>query len=295
VQSSNDAAIVAAVPVAAMPRWSINLLLMFAVCGVVLALATRPIERALTFYPTRPDPAKPWPLPAATQQLGFEASDGVRLHGWLLRSQQTPSRGALLYLHGNAGNLFDFLPVAQHLRDGGFDVLLWDYRGYGRSEGKVEDETALYRDGEAALTTLSEMLAVPRQRIVLYGYSLGSAVATELAHRHGCRALILEAPFATARMQALSTVPVLPLLMAPFVANRFDTVGKIGDVGCPVLVIHGAADEVISPAQGRAVHAAAREPKRLVLVPGGRHWLAQQTGWRHVDEATRFIEQVASP
>ena len=186
-----------------MPRWSINLLLILAVCGVALALTTRPLERALTFYPTRSDPAKPWPLPVATQQLTFETSDGVRLHGWLLRSQQTPGRGALLYLHGNAGNLEGWFDDLAFYRQANFDLFMIDYRGYGKSTGHIQSETQLHADVRAAWNAVAPEYA-GRKRVI-YGRSLGTGFATRLASEVDADLLVLVAPYSSVRDVALAT------------------------------------------------------------------------------------------
>jgi uncharacterized protein len=272
-----------------MRRWLI-LSLFVVVLGSTLFVGTRAIERRLTFpWPVSYDAANPWKLPPRTEDVWFVAADGVHLHGWLLRSPAAKSRGAVLYLHGNGGNVVGFLPPALRLQEAGFDVLLWDYRGYGRSEGVPSDEAALYRDGDAAVAALSRLVNMPPDRIILYGHSLGTAAGTELAVRHGCRALALEAPFVSARKQAARMVPGLAMLLAPLTSNRFQTLRKVPRVRCPIIVIHGDADELIPVADGIAVHAAAAEPKRLVIVPGGRH------GAMRVDEVISFVEQYTSP
>lgn len=255
-------------------------------------LGTPRVERAMTFFPTRTAAGVPAQKPSNARELWFDTRDGVRLHAWLLwRDSGSVARGPLLYSHGNTGNLEGFLPAAERLRSAGFDVMVWDYRGYGRSGGVPRDEAALYVDAEAALSALMRETSAPARRIVHYGYSLGTAVATELAVRHGCRVLALESPFSSALDQALSHVPILPMLMWPFANNRFLTERKIAGLGCPLLVIHGDADEIIPLTQGMSVYAAAPMPKKLFIVPGGRHWMGPQTSWSHLDELPRFIDQ----
>jgi pimeloyl-ACP methyl ester carboxylesterase len=272
-----------------MRRWLI-VSLVFVGLGTTLFLGTRAVERKLTFpWPVRYDAANPWNLPPRSEDVWFVASDGVHLHGWLLRSANARSRGAVLYHHGNGGNVVGFLPPALRLQEAGFDVLLWDYRGYGRSEGAPADEAALYRDGDAAAAALARLANVPPDRIIHYGHSLGTAVATELAVRHGCRALALEAPFASARKQAARMVPGLAMLLAPLTSNRFQSLRKMPRVRCPVIVVHGDADELIPVSDGIAIHAAAAGSKELVIIPGGRH------GVMRVDEVVRFVEQHTSP
>jgi pimeloyl-ACP methyl ester carboxylesterase len=272
-----------------MRRWLITSLIVVGL-GVTMIVGTRAVERKLTFpWPVRYDAANPWKLPPHAEDVWFVTSDGVHLHGWFLRSPLATSRGAALYLHGNGGNVVGFLPPALRLQEAGYDVLLWDYRGYGRSEGTPADEASLYRDGDAAVAALARLANVPAHRIILYGHSLGTAVGTELAVRHGCRALALEAPFASARKQAARMVPGLAMLLAPLTSNRFQSLRKIPRVRCPVIVVHGDADELIPVSDGIAIHAAAAEPKQLVVVPGGRHGVMQ------VNEVVRFVEQHTSP
>jgi len=126
--------------------------------------------------------------------------------------------------------------------------------------------------------------------IALFGYSLGTAVAADLAVSSPCRALALVAPLASARQQARVAMPSwLPELYFDRMHNRLDTVGKIGRVNCPVLVIHGDGDEVISITQGRAVYDAAPNPKRMVVIRRGRHWLPASSGRDHVEEIASFF------
>jgi fermentation-respiration switch protein FrsA (DUF1100 family) len=225
------------------------------ICVVALALSERMI-----FLP-----------PPATYRDGdritkLRTADGVRLSAVYL-----PNPGArytLLHSHGNAEDLGALGPVLTRLRDSGFAVLAYDYRGYGTSEGRPSERGA-YGDIEAAYRHLSDTLGVAPDRIVAYGRSVGSGPAVDLAVRHPVAGLVIESGFTTA-FRVLTRWPLLPV-------DRFRNIDKISRVRCPVLVLHGGADDIVPIAHGRALWTAAREPKRFVAVDGAGHndlWIA---------------------
>lgn len=175
----------------------------------------------------------------------------------------------MLYSHGNAEDLGVIRPILPALRDLGFAVLAYDYRGYGTSEGRAS-ERASYQDIDAAYEYLTQQLGVPAHRIILYGRSVGAGPSVDLAVRQPVGGLVLESPF-TAAFQVLTRVPLLPF-------DKFRNLAKITRVGCPVLVMHGLADDVVPVAHGQRLFAAAREPKQALWVAGAGHndfmWVA---------------------
>lgn len=216
------------------------------------------------FFPMR-HPQGWWQV---QQELGAEdvwltASDGVKLHAWWLARKD--SRVATLFLHGNAGNVTHRGDALREIRAAGSSVLLLDYRGYGKSEGSPS-EAGLYRDAEAAYSWLLAK-GFAEAEIVIHGESLGTAVAVDLASRRLCKALVLEAPFSSARDVAQTVLPGIGGL----VMWGFDSMSKIGRVRVPVLVVHGDADEVIDIGLGRKLFAAAQEPKQMWVIEGGGH------------------------
>jgi len=193
----------------------------------------------------------------------LEAADGVRLHGWWMAPAE--ARLATLYLHGNAGNITHRAPQAGKITAAGSAVLLLDYRGYGRSQGRPT-EKGLYQDAEAGYRHLLSRGFRP-ERIVLHGESLGTAVAVDLAARLPCAGLILEAPFTSTREIAARILPVL----GPLVMHSFDSRAKIAGVRAPLLVIHGDRDEVVPYELGRALFDAANPPKSFFTAAGHGH------------------------
>ena len=267
-----------------------NLVAIALLGGIGLYACVPYLERTMTFVPEKYAPGAPWRLPNGAEDVSFATSDGVRLHGWFLTGAAPRTGITVLLLHGNAGNISHFAPDAAILQTRGFDVFLIDYRGYGKSEGETLGEATLEIDGRAAMRYLTTERGLDPATIALFGYSLGTTVATDLAVSSPCRALALVAPLASARRQAQATMPSwLPDLYFDRMQNRFDTVGKIGRANCPVLVVHGTDDEVISIAQGRAVYDAAPQPKRMVVIQRGRHWLPASSGRDHVEEIASFF------
>jgi hypothetical protein len=237
-----------------------------ALVAIVAALMLL-FERRLIYFPLREHDATPRGLGLAHEELALVAEDGVRLHGWFL--PVAGSRLTLLVCHGNAGNVshrLDRALLAQARL--GADVLLFDYRGYGRSEGSP-DEEGTYRDARAAWRWLVARGQRPG-RIVIFGESLGAAVALQLAlDTEGARALVLESPFASIPAMARAVYPFLPVW--PLVRTRYDNLGKVRRLRAPVLVVHGERDDIVPFAQGRRVFDAAPEPKRFYAIPGAAH------------------------
>ena len=183
-----------------------------------------------------------------------------------------PNPGAtytVLFSHGNGEDLGWVLPLLPALRDLGFGVFAYDYRGYGLSEGQPSEQH-VYADIDAAYGYLTRELRVPPERIILYGRSLGAGAAVDLAARQAVGGLILESPFLSA-FRVMTRVPLFPF-------DKFRNVDKIGRVGCPVLVMHGEADEIVPLWHGQRLFETAPGPKMFVAIPGAHHndfmWVA---------------------
>ncbi len=168
----------------------------------------------------------------------------------------------ILYSHGNASDLGDMQSTLDQLRQWGFSVFAYDYRGYGTSDGSPSENNA-YQDADAAYSYLTKELKIPPQQIIVYGQSLGGGAATDLAAKHPVAGLILESTF-TSAFRVVVPIPILPF-------DKFTNQDKLRKVRCPVLVMHGEADEVIPLQHGQRLHASAPEPKQSLWIPGAGH------------------------
>jgi fermentation-respiration switch protein FrsA (DUF1100 family) len=196
----------------------------------------------------------------APGMLKLRAADGTRLSALYLPN--AAATYTVLFSHGNAEDLGDDAPFLEELRRNGFAVLAYDYPGYGTSEGKPTEARA-YAAADAAYAYLTHELHVPPERIILHGRSLGGAVAVDLASRVPAAGLVLESTLTSASRVGLG--------FRPFVFDRFASIGKMGRVRMPLLVMHGERDGVIPIAHGRRLFALANEPKRALWVPGAGH------------------------
>jgi fermentation-respiration switch protein FrsA (DUF1100 family) len=253
-----------------MKRFAIALAI-FATMILLMAL----FERSLIFFPTRyPDGL--WDTEAAAQGSGcviddhyFAAGDGVRLHGWWCRRVDAPPDGpVLLFFHGNAGNLSHradlLIELATRTPAGVFVV---GYRGYGRSQGRPSED-GIYLDARAAWKHLTGEMDIRADRIVIFGKSLGGAVAVDLAMDVDAAGLIVESSFTSIADMAGAHYPFVPKFM---IRTRMDSVGKIMAVSYPKLFIHSRNDQVVPYRLGRALYEAAPEPKRFHEVVGSGH------------------------
>lgn len=247
--------------------WRVARIVLVAYLGLLLLMMW--FEETFIFVPAK-YPAGDWqPIGLEFEDVWFEAADGVRLHGWY--AGHPDPRAVILFNHGNAGNVTNRVGILDALtRRAGASVLVYDYRGYGRSDGKP-NEPGLYADARAARAWLAERAGLESHEIVLMGESLGGAVAVELAASDGCRALVLDSAFTSAPDMATLLFPFLPARL--LMRNRFDSIGKIGRYAGPMLQIHGTRDTIIPFTQGERLFEAAEaaQPKRFMPLPGMDH------------------------
>jgi uncharacterized protein len=192
--------------------------------------------------------------------------DGLNLRSWYFR----PGRAGapvVLFLHGNAGDIGNHLPWAKFLIDAGYGVLALEYRGYGGNPGSPS-EAGLYDDARGAFAFLKQQ-GIPDRNVVLFGESLGTGVAVQMATEHDVGAVVLRSPYTSIPDVAEHALPFL--LAHWLVRDRFDTLSKIGAIHAPLMVFHGDADTLIPITLGRAVFDAAPEPKTWLAIPGAGH------------------------
>jgi uncharacterized protein len=248
--------------------WTILGIAVLFYLGVLLLL--RVSESRLIYFP---GPVRTLLPPASTLGLPVErfettTQDGVRLAGWIIPAARPPESMWLLICHGNAGNLSEFDRPVHYagLRGLGLSLLVFDYRGYGESGG-FPTESGLYHDADAAYRYLREQLGVPASRIVIFGHSLGSAVAVDLASRAPSAGLIVEGALTSATDRGAELYPYIPVRW--IAASRFSSLEKIGRVTVPKLFLHAQRDEVIPLAHGRRLYDAAPQPKTFIELRGG--------------------------
>ena len=245
----------------------------------------------MSFQPVRYDAQQGWKQPAEAADVWLTTSDGLKLHGWFFATKKAPAVATIIFFHGNGGNISNVGWVGQLLSSRGFNVLLIDYRGYGRSEGEVAGEQGLYADADAGYLYVTQTRGVAPESVVLYGQSLGTAVAADLASRRQCAALILESGFSSASDLAANVLPLLPRRLHFLTRNRFESAGKLAGVNCPVLITHGDPDDTIPTEHGRRLFAAANEPKKLLIFPGAGHNVFGSQGNEYLDVIADFVIQ----
>ena len=241
---------------------SIALYVVLAWLALVAWLALN--ERRLLFFPARTLAAEPADFGLSAEELAITTDDGVMLHGWWIAG---PGDRVLIWYHGNAGNIADRLPNARWFVDNlGVSVVLVDYRGYGRNTGRP-DEAGVYRDGLAIYDVVAAR-GVPARGIVLFGRSLGGAVATEVALQRPAGALVLEAAFRSAREMARVHYWFVP---SALVRSGLDNESKIGRVSVPTLFLHGDRDRIVPLDHGRRLFELAAHPAHFHVVEGAGH------------------------
>ena len=239
-------------------------------------------------------------LPNGVEELELSApafGDNQNIHAWWWPAEQADAP-AILYLHGSRWNLTGHLFRLEQIRSLGFSVLAIDYRGFGQSLGELPSEATVYEDARIAWDHLKTLQPDAGKRLI-YGHSLGGAVAVDLAAELGreakrrdeppqARALIVESTF-TNLADIATEVADTAWPIQWLVSQKFDSLEKIDQVGMPLLLVHGTQDQYVPARFSEALYAAARNPKQLLLIEGGNHNNAMRVGRRSYAEAIREL------
>jgi pimeloyl-ACP methyl ester carboxylesterase len=246
------------------------------VCGVLFV-----VQDSLIYFPTSEYGLTPADMGLDYEDVTLNTGDGVSIAAWY--TPHARPRGTVLHCHGNARNMSDRVSDVLALHQAGFNVLLFDYRGYGRSEGSPS-EMGTYQDAEAAWRFLVEQMGESPERMVIFGRSLGGGVAVELALRHRPVALIVEASFTSLPETAARHYPFLPVRW--LCRHRYASIEKVGRIDCPKLFIHARDDELVPFAIGRWLYEAASEPKQFIETPGGHN----DGGYLYNEDITKQVQ-----
>ncbi len=267
------------------------ILLLLIVLAIIMFVGLRSFERKMIFCPMT-FPEGYWEtsqFPGQLEDCSFSAADGVRLHGWFAHAHHPRSASVptLIFFHGNAGNITHRLTNIAYLIRLGMNVFIFDYRGYGKSEGSP-NEQGVYADAVAAYEYVLSRNDVDKKRIVLFGRSLGGAVAVELATRKPCEKLILESTFTSIKDMATIMFGGLPLHY--LVHTKFDSIAKIPTIRVPMLAIHGDQDSVVPFKLGHRLFEAANQPKVFYTLEGADHNDTYERGGQdYFDRIAQFI------
>jgi fermentation-respiration switch protein FrsA (DUF1100 family) len=247
------------------PRAVVKIILTALIVIAALVVMVRALESRIAFFPFVGETVTPERLGVPYDSVSLPTADGVNLRAWSL--PHSSPRATVLYFHGNGGNLSMWAPILVGIQQQGYAVRAFDYRGYGMSTGRPS-ERGLYTDVDAAVEWAWSAHDA-RLPMIYWGRSLGTTMAAYAASRRPPRALILEAGFPDART-VLRSSPLLALL-GVFSSYRFPTARWLDEVRCPVLVMHGDADQIIPFDAGRALFEKIAGPKQFVSIRGGDH------------------------
>ena len=264
---------------------SMHVLIAFLVLLPTAWLLIRFAEWKQVYKPTAGLAGTPSDVGIAFDDVAFVSEDGNPLHGWWLPHPE--ASGAVIYCHGNGGNLGDRLEVLDYLHRLGVHVFAFDYRGYGRSRG-VPTEPGTYRDARAAYEVVRARLGHQDDApVVVFGRSLGAPIALQLALDRNVRGVIIEGGFQSIRAMARDRYPGVPAYR--FCTMQYDARNKIRQLDVPVLVAHSIDDELIPIAQGKAVFDAAKAPKQFVELRGTHDQIGWSTTSGYWDVTERFV------
>lgn len=229
--------------------------------GLIVAYV-KYLEYKGVYYPAKEILNFPSSVSISFKDIYITTEDNVKINGWFISNQK--AKYTLLFFHGNAGNIGDRIDKLQLLYQAGLNIFIIDYRGFGKSQGRPS-ELGFYHDASAAYDYLINTINIKPERVVLYGESLGSAVAVDLAFHRRVRALILEGAFSRGRDMAVKIYPLLPRFVF---SNSFDSLTKVKEINAPKLFIHSRDDEIVPFKLGRKLYDYAAGPKEFLEIEG---------------------------
>ena len=258
-----------------------------AVCIYLLLVVYLFFFQARFMYaPDREITATPAETGLEYEDVIIRASDGLKLSGWFIPAERP--RATILFCHGNAGNISDRLESIRVFNRLNLNIFIFDYRGYGRSEGKPS-EKGTYLDSEAAYRFLTEDKQIKNDDIIIFGRSLGGAVAAYLARKYNPGSLILEGTFTSALDIAKDIYPYLPVKIIS--RYNYNTEDYLNRTKCPVLIIHSSEDRMIPLTHGQRLFESANEPKEFLEITGTHNSGFMTTGKRYDDCLDTFISK----
>jgi fermentation-respiration switch protein FrsA (DUF1100 family) len=260
--------------------------LFFLLCSVVILLILYFNQDRMVYFPDKKIEQTPKDIGLAYEEIYLKTKDGTDITGWYIPAIN--EKGTLLFCHGNAGNISHRLDSIKIFNDLNLNVLIFDYRGYGKSSGRPS-EKGTYLDAESAWDYLISVKKKSPRGIIVFGRSLGAAVAAEIALRKNPAGLIIESGFTSIQDIGAKLYPWLPVrLVSRF---QYATIKKIGFIKCPKLIIHSPEDELIPFEQGKAIFEKASQPKEFLEIKGGHNEGFLISGRKYTDGIKRFIEK----
>lgn len=244
------------------------------------------LEQKSLYHPDKEIPETPTNLGIAYEDINFKTEDDKLLNGWFVPAKK--AKVTVLYCHGNAGNIYHRLHKVKFFHEMGVNFFIFDYRGYGKSTGKPS-EKGFYKDVQAAYDYIISRSDVDRNKIVVYGKSLGGPVAADLCLHRKTSALILEGSFASVALRAQQLYPFLPMKL--LITQKYDAMSRVKDIHIPKLIVHGRQDEVISFRHGEILFGAAAEPKQFLPFEGGHNDDVFVTSSAYKDELRVFFNK----
>lgn len=272
--------------------WQAFQIILLAYLGLMALIYFR--QSALVFLPEidRGFRASPSDVGLGFAALKLTTADGESLDGWFVpaRTDET-TRGLVVFFHGNAGNIGHRLDYLKMIHDLGFATLIVDYRGYGLSTG-TPSEAGTYQDAATVWRHATQVLGFPAGRIVIFGESLGGGIATQLAATQQPAALVLHSTFTSVPDVGADLYPVLPIRLLARI--NYDSLARMPQISCPVLVIHSRNDDIIPFTHGERLMQAARPPKQFLEIEGGHNEgvVFRRAAWVH--QLDKFLLQAMS-
>lgn len=241
--------------------WS--LLIVFVVAYSILGWSLYFMQPAFLYHPVREVNYNPGDIGLAYEKIAFKSSDSLKLSGWWVPAEK--ARHTILFCHGNGGNIAHRLDSINIFNELGLNCFIFDYRGYGNSQGKPSEE-GTYLDARAAYQWVTETRGIRPENVILFGRSLGGAVAANLAAQVQARGLILESTFTSYPDMGSKFYPYMPVRL--FAAFSYKTIDSVRNINVPLLVIHSRTDELVPFEFGLRLYDAANEPKEFLEIFG---------------------------
>ena len=248
-----------------LPRFMMTLAGIFLILFSSLFLLIKYLEHNSVFFPGKVIQSTPDQMGLKYEDLYLTTSDGVKINAWLVK--KSPEAATIIFAHGNAGAMGERIMKIKFFHDLGLNVLIFDYRGYARSQGRPT-EKGIYLDAQAAYDYLQSRKDIDPNRIIGYGASLGGVVMIDLATKRKLAALIVESSFTSARDMAHRLYPFLPSFM---MSIKFDSLSKIGQIMIPKLFLHSPDDQTVPFSMGQKLYEAAKGPKVFISIHGGHN------------------------